>query len=239
MSLPKCALVVAVAAAFGLLSARIAMGDEAAAKPAPAAADMLAWDDSSPGGPPRLDDQPPPGPPRDGDRDRPPGPSRPPRDPNQPPPRFGDASGRQPPGPPRDGDQRPPRDGEGRPGPDGMRQPGPPRWPPENWQSLEKNDPDMYKLVKEDMELDHQSRELASLCRQAPQEQRDEMKKQLQKLVNKQFEVRQARRTLEVKRVETEIQRLRDAIDRRNGAREKIVAQRVSDLLGVEGEMSF
>jgi hypothetical protein len=94
-------------------------------------------------------------------------------------------------------------------------------------------------LLKEDMELDRQTHELAMRCRQAPKEQLADMKKPLQELVNRQFEVRQERRNLELKRLDTEIQRLREAIDRRSKARDKIVEQRMSDLLGIEGELSF
>ena len=108
-----------------------------------------------------------------------------------------------------------------------------------DWQSLERADPEMYKLLKADQELDHQTRELAMQWRQASTEQRTDLKKALQQLVGKQFEVRQQRRALELKRLDTELQRLREAIDRRNAARDKIVDQRVSDLLGVEGDLSF
>jgi hypothetical protein len=113
------------------------------------------------------------------------------------------------------------------------------RGPQPDWQSLQKNDPEMYKLLKDDAELDHQARELARECRQALTDERAELKKQLQELVNKQFEVRQQRRTLELKRLDTEMQRNREAIEARTKAREKIVSQRVSDLLGIEGELSF
>jgi hypothetical protein len=124
-------------------------------------------------------------------------------------------------------------------GPDGPRQPGMARGPHENLEMLQKSDPEMYKLVQEDSELDRQTRELAMRCRQAPKEQGTDMKKQLQEMVNTQFDVRQERRNLELKRLDTEIQRLRDTIERRTKARDEIVKQRVSDLLGVEGELSF
>jgi uncharacterized protein YdcH (DUF465 family) len=246
MSVLRCAIALAASAAVVLVSARVASCDEGPANRTPGASDKLAWDEPPvaglrmAGAPQFADDYPPPGPPRDGDRDRPP-----PRDRNgrgdadrQPPPRLLERDGRpgpdgqRPPGPPRDGDHvlvgtiAP----AGRPGPD---------WPREALEMLKKSDPEMYKVVQEDMELDHQTRELAMRCRQAPKEQGTDMKKQLQEMVNMQFDVRQERRNLELKRLDAEIQRLRDTIDRRSKARDKIVEQRVLDLLGVEGELSF
>jgi hypothetical protein len=267
MSMLRCAVALAASAAIVFLSARMASCDEGSAKQAPGASEKLAWDEPPLDGPrmagvPRfVDDFPPPGPPRDGDRDRPPprnrdgrgeadrqpppgGPRDGDRDRQRPPERDGrpGPDGPRQPGPPRDGDRGGPvgfgppagRQGVGGPGQQGM-----PRGPQPDWESLQKNDPDMFKLVKEDMELDHATRELAMRCRQAPKEQSAEMKKQLQQVVEKQFEVRQERRNLELKRLDTEIQRLREAIERRTKARDKIVEQRLSDLLGIEGELSF
>jgi hypothetical protein len=149
--------------------------------------------------------------------------------------------GPRPKGPPRgEGPQQPgepPRDGPFGP-PPGL-PPGPPRWPHQDWESLEKNDPEMYKLLKHDGELDRQTRELAARCRRAPTSQREEIKKQLQKVVTEQFEVRQARRQLEVKRLEEALQGLRDAIDRRNKARQDLVGKRVAELLGPEDDAGF
>ena len=158
------------------------------------------------------------GPPR-GDRPRP-GP-RPKDDPNRPGPaeRFGG------PGPGRPG---------GPPHP-----PGPPRWPHEDWKSLQKNDPQMYKLLREDQDLERQTRESAMQYRRAPKDQKEAIQKELEKLVLKHFDVRQQRRALELKRLEEELQRLRDSIEHRNKAREQIVKKRVSELLGLDEGTRF
>lgn len=116
---------------------------------------------------------------------------------------------------------------------------GPPRWPHHDWGSLERNDPEMFKLFKEEMELEHQSRDLAGQFRQSPSPKRDEVKKQLQKIVSQQFEVRQQRRQLELKRLEEELQRLREAIEARNKARQQLVEKRVSELLGQDEDVGF
>jgi len=97
----------------------------------------------------------------------------------------------------------------------------------------------MYKLLRADADLDRQSRELAAQYRVAPTAQREQIKKDLQKLVDQQFEVRQQRRQLEVKRLEEDLQRLRDAIDRRNKVRADLVGKRVAELLGEDEDIRF
>jgi hypothetical protein len=107
------------------------------------------------------------------------------------------------------------------------------------WGNLEKNDPEMFKLMKADMDLERQTRELAMQYRQAPSDQRAKLKEKVKDIVAKHFDVRQERRALELKRLEAELQRLRETMERRLKARDKLVSQRVSDLLGREDEASF
>ena len=97
----------------------------------------------------------------------------------------------------------------------------------------------MFKLLRQEMDLDRQTRDLAGDYRQTPRAKRDDIKKQVEKLVDQQFEVRQQRRQLELKRLEEELQSLRDAIERRNKARKEIVEKRVSELLGQEQDIGF
>ncbi len=104
---------------------------------------------------------------------------------------------------------------------------------------MRNNDPEMYKLLKEDAELDRKSRELAVEFRRAPNDQREKIKQLLEQVVNQHFEVRQQRRSLELKRLEEELKSLRDRMDRRAKARKEIVNKRVSELLGVEDDMHF
>ena len=101
------------------------------------------------------------------------------------------------------------------------------------------NDPEMYRLLKADADLDRKSRELAVAYRQAPDDQRDKIKELLEQVVNEHFEVRQQRRSLELKRLEDELKSLRDRMDRRAKARKEIVEKRVSTLLGIEDDLHF
>jgi hypothetical protein len=100
-------------------------------------------------------------------------------------------------------------------------------------------DPEMYKLTKADEELDRQSRDLAVQYRQAPPEKREQIRRQVEQVVNRHFEVRQERRLLELKRLKAELQNLQEAIDRRTKARKELVEKRMSDLLGSEERPKF
>jgi hypothetical protein len=105
--------------------------------------------------------------------------------------------------------------------------------------SLEKTDPEMYKLLKAENDLDRRSREAAQEYRDAAKGERTKLKEGLKKLVTEQFEVRQQRRKLELTRFEEELKRLRDAADRREKNSQQIIDKRVSELLGEDPEGGF
>jgi len=121
----------------------------------------------------------------------------------------------------------------------GMMPQGPPRWPHPDWQEMERNAPELFRLMKEEGELERRTRELGIEYRGAPEPRREEIKKELTKLVNHQFEIRQERRQLELKRLDKEIQRLREAIERRMKARDELVGKRVRELLGEQEDTGF
>jgi hypothetical protein len=258
MSVTRFAVVVAACAALAMLPSRVGKSQEGDAKGKPAVAEKWADDPAPPDrddrvGPPGGPTQ---GPPDDGDRNGPPPdgrrPGGPRGEPRQGPPDEG-MPGMGPGGPGGPG-MRP---GQGRPGmgPGGPgRGPGGPGMggpmggagmgrpeggPRDHLEFLEKNDPEMYKLVKADMDLERQTRQLAMQYRQASSDQRAKLKEKIKDVVGKHFDVRQDRRALELKRLEAELQRLRESMDRRLKAREKLVEQRVSDLVGHEEETGF
>jgi hypothetical protein len=195
--------------------------------------------------PPRLGDLdgPRPKPRRGDDVDGPP--PKPPRDrgfngPRPKPGRGDDFDGPRP-KPERDGDfdgppRKPPREGEPRRQglPSGL-----PRWPYDDWPTMEKTDPEIYKLLEVDWDLERQTRAMALQYRRAPADQREKIKKQIETLIDKHFDVRQQRRSLELKRLEDELKRLREAMDRREKARKEIVEKRVNTLLGPLDEVGF
>jgi hypothetical protein len=251
---------VVVAAAFltaGMLIAQAAAAEDKAATSASARNER--WDDGGPGllmGELALmqgERVGPPGPPPDeGDEPPPPPPARRAGQDQLQPPRL--------PGPPRGGfrddrfgppDRRPDRMmppgrmGEGRGFGGGMGGPGMnPNCPlgPGGGTGMSvmiRNDPDMRRLIEKDLTLNRDTHEAATRYQGATTEERDKIKKDVEKMVNEQFDVRQERRKLEVKRLTEQLRRVSEAVDRREKARKEIVEKRVSELLGIEKELDF
>ena len=118
-------------------------------------------------------------------------------------------------------------------------QDGPPRWPHQNWNDLQKNDPEMYKWLSADRDLDARARQTAFQYRRAPGGERAAIREKLEQLLGEHFEVRQQRRLLELKRLEEELERLREAIDLRKEARKELVGKRLRQLIGEEQGLDF
>jgi hypothetical protein len=96
-------------------------------------------------------------------------------------------------------------------------------------------DPEMFELEESDRRLDHESHELAEHYRHAPEgPAREEIRGKLQEVVARHFKVRQERRELEVKRLQTQLERLREALERRSKDSGAIIDHRISQLLGEE-----
>lgn len=177
----------------------------------------------------------------DREGDRPPRQEGPPREdgPNGPgangPPRpFG-------PGGPRPGgpqEQGPPEQGPDGRGPEGDRPPAG-RMPRENLEQMKIHDPDLFKLVTVDMELERQSHDAAHRYRDASKDERAEIKAKLAEIVNEHFGVRQKLRSLEVKRLEENLKELREKIEQRAKNQKSLVEKRLTELLGPEDDEHF
>jgi len=101
------------------------------------------------------------------------------------------------------------------------------------------DDPEMAELMRKDGQLDRDAHELAMQYRQTTGDRRAKIQQEVEERVNKQFDVRQQRRKLELKRLEGQLQRLREVVSRRERARKELVDKRVSELLGLERELDF
>ena len=104
---------------------------------------------------------------------------------------------------------------------------------------LERDDPEMHKLVAEDMRLEQACLDLANQVRSAKPDQREKLRSELAVQVNKHFEVRQQRRELQLRRMEEELKRLREAIESRNKGRDEIVERRLLELVGDPKDLEF
>ena len=83
---------------------------------------------------------------------------------------------------------------------------------PRELDRLEQDDPQMHKLLVEDIRLEQASLDLARQFRAAKPADREKLRAALEVEVNKHFEVRQQRRELQLRRMEEELKRLREAI---------------------------
>ncbi len=191
--------------------------------------------------PPGKDDGPP-GPPNargNADRERP----QPPGDSDlrrQPGPRGEDRDRRSPPDVRGGRDQNGPPPPSGREG-DRLQPPGRPAGYParEDSESLRTTDPELYKAIQEDRDLERQTRDQAEQYRRAGKAEQSKIKEKLVEIVNKHFGVRQQLRNLEVKRLEQQLKQLRDKIDLREKNRQEIVEKRIIELTGDDEENHF
>ena len=104
---------------------------------------------------------------------------------------------------------------------------------------MQRSDPEMYKLLARDRELERESISLSEQYRRAPEEARAELKKQIGEVIGQHFEVRQQRRQLELKRLEADLDRLQAAIKRRQESREDIIKRRVMQLTWEKDHLDF
>ncbi len=102
---------------------------------------------------------------------------------------------------------------------------------------MKTKDPEMFKAIQEDFDLERQTRDQATQYLRASKDEQAKIKAKLVETVNKHFEVRQQLRNLEVKHLEEQLKQLRDKIDQREKKRKELVEKRISELIGAdEGE---
>jgi hypothetical protein len=152
------------------------------------------------------------------------------------------------------GPRRPPRPGAGerdRPfppeGPGGPEYGPPPPGGPmgdrprprEDFESMKTRDPELYKAIQQDHELERQTHDLAEQYRQDSKDERVKIKEKLSEIVGKHFEVRQQLRTLEVKRLEQQVKQLHERIEQREKNRKEIIEKRLNELIGDDDREHF
>lgn len=102
-------------------------------------------------------------------------------------------------------------------------------------------DPEMFKLTQMEQELDRRSHELSDQLRRGRGqggEQNEQLKRQLAETVNQHFNVRQERRELELRRMEQQIEQLRNMVKSHREKRDSAVQHRISQLIG-EDDLDF
>lgn len=102
------------------------------------------------------------------------------------------------------------------------------------------DDPEMQKLNAQEAHLEREAREISAHYRMTTIEtERDKLRGDLEDIVLQQFEVRQQRRQVELERLEHQLKRLREAIDKRTNSRDELIKQRIEQLVGEESDLGF
>ncbi|GIW89819.1 MAG: hypothetical protein KatS3mg109_0251 [Pirellulaceae bacterium] len=103
----------------------------------------------------------------------------------------------------------------------------------ERVRQLQRVDVELYRLYAADLEYERSTQSVAARIREAPSaEARDALMQELRELVAKHFEVRQERRRLQLRRLEEELARTRQAIEARQEARDALIDRRIRELTG-------
>ncbi len=105
--------------------------------------------------------------------------------------------------------------------------------------SLRENDPEMYKLQRSDLDLERRSNELAMRVKQAPSDQREKLKEELERLIDEHFDIRKQRRELQLTRLEEQLKELRRSLEERDNLRQQIVQKRMTELTGDVNSLDF
>lgn len=155
------------------------------------------------------------------------------RNPNRPPPRGYDEF-RRPDG--RDGDsffEGPDRLGPGRPRGPGM--------PPGEMDRIRRQDPEMFKLVERDQQLERECQMLSEEVRENRdnKEATKTSREKLATLVKEHFDVRQKQRQLRLARLEEELKKVKEAVESRQAQSEQIIKRRLNELTGDGEDIGF
>jgi hypothetical protein len=105
---------------------------------------------------------------------------------------------------------------------------------------LKKDDPARYEREVKIRDLERQSRELSDNYRKAPDEAaRKTIRADLANVLTQLFDWREMNRQDEVKRLETELKRLKETLEQRQKNRAGIIERRILQLTGEAGAMEW
>jgi len=92
---------------------------------------------------------------------------------------------------------------------------------------------EMQVLMQQDAKLEEQVQHTVAAYSdpQTEAKMREDLRIELSELLGQQFDARQQRRELEIKQIEERVKKLREALEKRSAAKEKIIERRLNDLL--------
>ena len=100
---------------------------------------------------------------------------------------------------------------------------------------MRRPDPEMVELLKKEDDLDNQANELATQYQRAASPDKEKLQKQIEETVNKQFDVRQQRRKLQLDHMQKDLDELKSIYEKKNSSRDTLIKGRVLQLLSGGG----
>lgn len=99
-------------------------------------------------------------------------------------------------------------------------------------ENMRKNDPDRFKLLQADAEMDRKIKELVFQFKKEKDEAKKEtLRKEISELCVKHFEVRQQRREMDLARMKAWLNQMEQGIEKSRQNKDKIIEQRIKFLL--------
>lgn len=97
--------------------------------------------------------------------------------------------------------------------------------------TAQKNDPEAYARMREEMLLDRELRKLAEKFRQSKDETRKTaLKREMKTLLEKQFDLRTLNREQEIKRLSQRVKELQELMEKRKAAKNTLVERRLEEI---------
>ncbi|MBQ2620528.1 MAG: hypothetical protein IJF84_04255 [Thermoguttaceae bacterium] len=99
-------------------------------------------------------------------------------------------------------------------------------------EGMKKNDPERFKLLQADAEMDRKIKELVRQYKvETNDEKKDALRKEITELCTKHFDVRQQRRELDLARMKAWLNQMEQGIEKSRHNKDKIIEQRINSLL--------
>lgn len=99
---------------------------------------------------------------------------------------------------------------------------------------LKEVDPERYKLLKAQQEIEVKIWELVEEYKEADESKKQQIKTKLHKLLSELFDLREEEKEFEIKRLEKELQKLRELTEQRKKHKDEIISRHIDELLGEE-----
>jgi hypothetical protein len=105
---------------------------------------------------------------------------------------------------------------------------------------LKEHDPQRYEQVIQERKMESEIEGLAMQCRKSQNnDEKEGLKKQIKSQLEKLFDLREAQRETEIKRLEEQLTKLKEKMKTRKANRDKIIERRQKELVGEDDDMGW